>query len=64
VYFPIVAERAAARRVLEDVLHRMFDGSTVHLVNALLDGEGLSKREFEALRRQVLEVRRKEEGHG
>jgi predicted transcriptional regulator len=64
VYFPVVAERAMARSVLEDVLHRLFDGSRVHLVNALLDGEKLSKREFEALRRQVLEVRRKEEGHG
>ena len=49
---------------LEDVLHRLFDGSKVRLVHALLDDEDLSKREFEALRRRILEVRRKEEGRG
>jgi hypothetical protein len=45
-------------------MHRLIDGSKVRLVQALLDREDLSKREFEALRRQILEVRRKEEGHG
>jgi predicted transcriptional regulator len=64
VYFPIIGERATARSVLEDVLNRLFDGSRVRLVDALLEGEGLSKREFEALRKRILEVRRKEEGHG
>jgi len=64
VYFPIVAEGAMARSVLQDVLHRLFDGSKVRLVHALLDDRDLSPREFEALRKQILEVREKEEGHG
>jgi predicted transcriptional regulator len=64
VYFPKVGERATARQVLRDVLDRLFDGSRVRLVDALLEDEELSKREFEALRREILEMRRKEEGHG
>jgi BlaI family transcriptional regulator, penicillinase repressor len=64
VYFAIVAEGAMARSVLQDVLHRLFDGSKVRLVHALLDDRDLSRREFEALRKQVLRVREKEEEHG
>lgn len=64
VYFPTVAESAMARSVLQDVLHRLFDGSKVRLVHALLDDRELSRSEFEALRKQILEVREKEEGHG
>jgi predicted transcriptional regulator len=64
VYFPTVAEGAMARSALHDVLHRLFDGSKVRLVHALLDDRDLSRREFEALRKQILAVREKEEGHG
>lgn len=64
VYFATVTERAAARRVLRDVLDRLFDGSHVRLVDALLADEHLSKAEFEELRRQVLDLRRREEEAG
>lgn len=61
VYFPRVEERAAARHALRDLIDRLFDGSHVRLVDALLEDEELTKREFEALRREVLALRRREE---
>jgi predicted transcriptional regulator len=61
VYLPVVTERAAARSALRSLLDGLFDGSRVRLVDALFESENLSRSEFEQLRKQVLEFRRKEE---
>ena len=60
VYFPVVAEHAAAGSALRSLLDLVFDGSRVRLVDALFEQEDLSKAEFEALRKQILELRRRE----
>ena len=60
VYLPRVQEREVARSTLTDLVDRLFDGSRVRLVDALLDEEQLTKEEFEALRERILELRREE----
>ena len=60
VYLPRVEEREVARSTLTDLVDRLFDGSRVRLVDALLDEEQLTPEEFEALRQRILELRGKE----
>ena len=57
-----MAERTAAQTALREILDRMFEGSPVRLVDALFEKEDLSPAEFEALRRRILELRKKEGG--
>ena len=62
VFVPLVAEAAVGKHALREVLDRLFDGSRVRLVQALLDAEDLTEDELAALRRAVFAERRKEEG--
>ena len=64
VYLPRVEEREVARSTLSEIADRLFDGSRVRLVDALLEEEQLTKKEFEALRQRILELRREEESDG
>ncbi len=61
VYLPLVAEGAVGKRAVRDLLDRLFDGSPVRLVQALLESEALTAEELALLRRAVDE-RRGEEG--
>ena len=64
VYIPSVAERDVAQSTLSELLDRLFDGSRARLVDALLEEEDLTPKEFEALRQRVMELRREEERDG
>lgn len=61
VYLPAVDEQAFARTAARDLLDRLFDGERARLVAALFEEEDLSRAEFEALRRRVMELRNEQE---
>ncbi len=63
VFMPIVDEDAAARSSARELLDRLFDGSPARFVNALIEDEQLTPQQFEELRQQILDLRRKEEDH-
>ena len=53
VYRPVVSRRQAARRPLRELLQHFFAGSAQALVSQLLEVEGLSQDEVEAIRREI-----------
>ena len=57
----VIAERTVAHRALSALCDRLFDGSRIRLVEALLAEDDLQKEEFEALRMQVLELKEREQ---
>lgn len=60
-YQPRVSERVTARKILRDVLRRVFGGSVNELVLGLLEDQDLNLQELQALRELV---RRKAGGRG
>lgn len=64
VYLPKVDQETVARSTVQDLLERLFDGSTAQFVNALFEEKQLSGEQFEKLRREILELRRREGDDG
>ena len=64
VYLPTVDQETVARSTVQDLLERLFDGSTAQFVNALFEEKQLSGEQFEKLRREILELRRREGDDG
>ncbi|MBI1388226.1 MAG: MarR family transcriptional regulator [bacterium] len=64
VYIPVVDHQTAARASVHEVLQRFFDGSKARLANALFEEEPLTQKEFEALRREIMELRKREQSDG
>ncbi|MFH1738961.1 MAG: BlaI/MecI/CopY family transcriptional regulator [bacterium] len=61
VYLPLVDRETVARFTARDLLERFFDGSRAQFVNALFNDEQLSTEQFERLRREILDLRQREE---
>ncbi|KPK84596.1 MAG: hypothetical protein AMJ81_05145 [Phycisphaerae bacterium SM23_33] len=53
VYRPLVTRQQMGRRSLHEVMQRFFAGSPAALVSQLMQSEGLSDEEVEAIRREV-----------
>jgi len=64
IYLPKLDEETVARRTVLHLMENFFDGSPARLANALFEEENLSKKEFEKLRKKILELRKKEGPHG
>ena len=59
LYSPLVSEEATSRGMLNDLVERVFDGSALGLVAALMSGELVSKGEVQKVK--ALIRRQKEE---
>ena len=55
-YRPTVTRRKATGSALEDLIKRVFGGSTEALLMTLVDGRRITSKELEALSRQVAEA--------
>lgn len=55
VYKPLVVQEEVSQGMLQDLLERLFDGSTEMLLNTLVQVKGLSKDELEQLWQRVSE---------
>jgi BlaI family penicillinase repressor len=64
VYISSCSKQQTQRRLLNDLLKKAFSGSPVQLANTLFDKEELSKSEFERLRNEIIELRKKESDNG
>lgn len=64
VYSPSCPKCHTQRRLVNDLLKKAFGGSLLHLANTLFEAEDLSRSEFEKLRNEILELRKKEDGNG
>ena len=51
VYYPQVSEKVTARRMLKDLVNRVFDGSTEAVMVNLLESAKLNQTEIRKLRR-------------
>ncbi len=60
-YRPTVTRRKATGSALEDLIKRVFGGSTEALLMTLVDGRRITSKELEALSRQVAEAEQKEQ---
>jgi predicted transcriptional regulator len=63
VYMPAVARTAARKSALRHLVDTFFDGSTEHVVAALLGGEGSKLTEEELQRIADLVAKARKEGH-
>jgi predicted transcriptional regulator len=64
VYAAKYSKQQTQRLLVDDLLKKAFGGSYTQLANALFEKEKLSKSEFEKLRNEILELRKKEYDHG
>jgi predicted transcriptional regulator len=53
LYRPIIAERAVSKRMLGDLVDRVFDGSAASVMVNLLENADLDKRELKELRQLI-----------
>lgn len=64
VYSPVIEKKEAAKSGLQNLMDKLFDGSAAKLVSALFAEETISKSQFESLRKEILEIRKKEKTDG
>lgn len=64
IYAAKYSKQQTQRWLVDDLLKKAFGGSHTQLANALFEKEKLSKSEFEKLRNEILELRKKEYDHG
>lgn len=61
VYRARYAEADTQQQLANDLLERAFGGSRVQFFNALIDDKHLTRDQFEKLRQEILELRKREE---
>ena len=64
VYMSSFSKQQTQRRLVDDLLKKAFGGSPVQLATTLFDEEKLSKTEFEKLRNEIIELRKREGDNG
>ncbi|MBN1832443.1 MAG: BlaI/MecI/CopY family transcriptional regulator [Deltaproteobacteria bacterium] len=64
VYMSNCSKQQTQRYLVDDLLKRAFGGSPVQLANMLFDEEKLSKTEFEKLRNEIIELKKREGDNG
>jgi predicted transcriptional regulator len=64
VYMSNCSKQQTQRRLVDDLLKRAFGGSPAQLATTLFDEEKLSKIEFEKLRNEIIELRKREGDNG
>ncbi len=64
VYMSSCSKQQTQRRLVDDLLKKAFGGSPVQLATTLFDEEKLSKTEFEKLRNEIIELRKREGDNG
>jgi predicted transcriptional regulator len=64
VYMSNCSKQQTQRRLVDDLLKRAFGGSPAQLATTLFDEEKLSKTEFEKLRNEIIELRKREGDNG
>lgn len=64
VYMSSCSKQLTQRRLVDDLLKKAFGGSQVQLATTLFDEEKLSKSEFEKLRNEIIELRKREDDNG
>ena len=64
VYMSTFSKQQTQRCLVDDLLKRAFGGSPVQLASTLFDEEKLSKNEFEKLRNDIIELRKREGDNG
>ena len=64
VYMSNCSKQQTQRRLVDDLLIKVFGGSPVQLANRLFDAEKLSKSEFEKLRNEIIALRKEESDNG
>jgi BlaI family transcriptional regulator, penicillinase repressor len=60
LYSAVVAEDAAKKNILSDVVERAFDGSAFDMVAALLDSRMVGKKDLDRVRRMIAERERRD----
>ena len=64
IYRPSCPKCQTQRCLVDNLLKKAFGGSPLHLANTLFEAENLSRTEFEKLRNDILELRKKEGSDG
>jgi predicted transcriptional regulator len=64
VYMSSCSKQQTQRRLVDDLLKKAFGGSPVQLATTLFDEEKLSKTEFEKLRNEIIEHKKRESDNG
>ena len=64
VYKSSCSKQQTQRRLVDDLLKKAFGGSPVQLATTLFDEEKLSKTEFEKLRNEIIELRKRKGDNG
>jgi predicted transcriptional regulator len=64
VYKANYSKQETQKRLLDDLLKKAFGGSQAQLASTLFDADGLSRSEFEKLRNEIMELRKKEVDNG
>jgi predicted transcriptional regulator len=64
VYMSSCSKQQTQRRLVDDLLKKAFGGSPVQLATTLFDDEKLSKTEFEKLRNEIIEHKKRESDNG
>lgn len=64
IYISNCSKQQTQRHLVDDLLQKAFGGSLVHLASTLFDGEKLSKAEFEKIRNEIIDLRKREDDNG
>ncbi len=57
VYIPVVDRMTVSHSSAVELVNRLFEGSLAHLLNALFKDETPTKKQFEALRQEIQDLR-------
>lgn len=63
VYEARFTEADTQQLLIDDLLSRAFGGSKTRFINALVNDEQLNRDQFEKLRKEIVELRKSEDGH-
>lgn len=64
VYRANYSKQDTQKRLLDDLLKKAFGGSQAQLASTLFDADALSRSEFEKLRNEIMDLRKKKVDNG
>jgi BlaI family transcriptional regulator, penicillinase repressor len=62
IYMSNYSKQQTQRRLVDDLMEKAFGGSSLQLASTLFDEENLSKTEFERLRNEIIDLRKRAGG--
>ena len=60
IYKANCSKQDTQKRLLDDLLRKAFGGSQIQMASTLFDADDLNRSEFEKLRNEIIELRKKE----